>query len=94
MKTYRARMLHGRSGAEGIHDFEGPDDLFDRSPLKIMAFFMAHATEKGFHEHEDYEAYSALKSRDGAVVTVSGEFHYTPTSRSPFICMIAEKEPR
>jgi hypothetical protein len=92
MKTYTTRMMHGRTGAEGVHDFEGPDDLFDRSPMKIMTFFMEHATAKPFVEHKDYEVYSALKCRDNAVVTVLGEFHYSPTSRSPFVCMIAPKE--
>ena len=93
MKIYRARMLHGRTGAEGVHDFEGPDDLFKHSPMTIMHAFMEHASEKGYHEHEDYEVYSALKNRTEDVVTVLGEFHYTPTSRSPFVCMIAEREP-
>lgn len=93
MKIFRTRMLHGRSGAEGIHDFEGPDDLFDQSPMKIMIFFMEHASEKGYHEHDDYEIFTALKNRDNTVVTVIGEFCYTPKIRSPFVCMIEEKQP-
>jgi hypothetical protein len=91
MADYVCRMLHGRSGAEVDHPFDGPDDLMRRSPVRVMRYFMEHVTEKGFIEHEDYEIYSALKSSDGGVVTVTGEFHYTPESRSPFVCMIAPK---
>jgi hypothetical protein len=93
MAAYVGRMLHGRSGAEVDHPFEGPDDLMERSPVKVMRFFMEHAvSSRAFHEHEDYEIFSALRHRqDGEtdVVTVIGDFLYTPTSRSPFVCMIA-----
>ena len=89
MAKYVGRMLHGRSGAEVDHPFEGPDDLMARSPIKVMRYFMEHVTERGFVEHRDYEIYSALKNAAGDVVTVLGEFHYTADSRSPFVCMIA-----
>ena len=92
MAKFVGRMLHGRSGAEVDHPFEGPDDLMARSPVKVMRHFMEHVTEKGFVEHEDYEIYSALKSKDGAVVTVLGDFAYAPGNHSPFVCMIASKE--
>ena len=91
MADYVGRMLHGRSGAEVDHPFEGPDDLMAKSPVRITRYFMEHVTEKGFVEHEDYEIYSALKNRDGDVVTVLGEFHYTADSKSPFVLMIAPK---
>ncbi len=89
MARYVGRMLHGRSGAEVDHPFDGPDDLMASSPLSVMRFFMEHVAEKGFVEHRDYEVYTALKSRDGSVVTVTGEFIYTAGNSSPFVCMIA-----
>ena len=92
MATYVARMMDAASGGEGQYRFEGPDDLMARSPVKVMRHFMEHVTEKGFVEHEDYEIYSALKSKDGAVVTVLGDFAYAPGNHSPFVCMIASKE--
>jgi hypothetical protein len=91
MAEYVGRMLHGRSGAEVDHPFDGPDDLMTRSPVKVMRYFMEHVTTQGFVEHEDYEIYSALKSRDGGVVTVLGEFLYAMNNSSPFVCMIAPK---
>jgi hypothetical protein len=47
MANYVGRMLHGRSGAEVDHPFEGPDDLMAKSPLKVTRYFMEHVTEKG-----------------------------------------------
>jgi hypothetical protein len=91
MAQFVGRMLHGRSGAEVDHPFEGPDDLMARSPMKVMRFFMEHVADHKFVEHEDYEVYTAMKDRAGDVVTVTGEFHYTADSRSPFVCMIAAK---
>jgi hypothetical protein len=91
MARYVGRMLHGRSGAEVDHPFDGPDDLMESSPIGVMRFFMAHVSEKGFLEHRDYEIYTALKSRDGAVVTVAGEFVYAAGNSSPFVCMIAAR---
>jgi len=91
MPIYRARVIHGRTGGEGDHDFEGPDDLMTRSPIKVMRYFMEHATEKGLIEHHDYEIFSALKDSEHAVVTVLGDYLYTSSSRSPFMCMIARK---
>ena len=89
MAGYVGRMLHGRSGAEVDHPFEGPDDLMARSPVAVMRFFMEHVAQRKFVEHEDYEVFSALKSADGTVVTVLGDFLYAAGNRSPFVCMIA-----
>ena len=95
MAQYVGRMLHGRSGAEVDHPFEGPDGLMALSPIKVMRFFMEHAVaNRAFREHEDYEVFAALRhQQDGQtdVVTVTGDFLYTPTSRSPFVCMIAPR---
>ena len=92
MASYVGRMLHGRSGAEVDHPFEGPEDLMARSPIAVMRFFMEHVAERRFLEHEDYELFSALKSGDGTVVTVLGDFLYAAGNRSPFVCMISAQE--
>ena len=86
---FKAIMVHGRSGAENTYGFQGPDDLFTRSPIKIMRHFMEHVSENKFVEHEDYEIFSALKNDTKTVVTVLGEFLYSAESRSPFMCMIS-----
>jgi hypothetical protein len=86
---FRGIVVHGRSGAENAYPFEGPDDLMTRSPVKVMRYFMEHVAEHKFIEHQDYEIFSALRSDDRSVVTVLGEFHYSPDSKSPFMCMIS-----
>lgn len=89
MPAYLAQMIHGRTGGEGNHPFEGPENLLSLAPTRVMEYFMQHAiANRALHEHEDYEVYSALRSSDGACVTVMGEFLYTADSRSPFVCMI------
>lgn len=96
MAEYVGRMLHGRSGAEVDHPFEGPDDLMTRSPVRVMRYFMEHAASgRSFLEHEDYEIFSALRHRENGsvdVVTVTGDFIYAPGNHSPFMCMIAPKD--
>ena len=91
MTTYTARVVHGRTRGEGLHDFEGPADLMSRSPVKVMRHFMEQATEKGLIEHEDYEIFSALKDKTHGIVTVLGDYIYAPGNTSPFMCMIAAK---
>ena len=86
---FKAIMVHGRSGAENTYGFEGPDELFKRSPMTIMRHFMEHVAEHKFIEHVDYEVYTALKNEAKTVVTVIGDFLYTEESRSPFMCMIS-----
>ena len=91
METYRAIVVHGATGGEGNYDFTAPNDYLERSPVKVMRHFMKHALDERLILHKDYEIYSALRSKDGGTVTVTGELHLTPDQRTPFMCMISRK---
>lgn len=91
MTQYLAQMIHGRTGGEANHPFDGPPELMDRAPDAVMRHFMGHVVVAGhtLHEHDDYEIHSARKNESKDCVTVMGDFIYSDGGRSPFVCMIS-----
>ncbi|MEL6999500.1 MAG: hypothetical protein AAFP68_14650 [Pseudomonadota bacterium] len=88
MRTYEATIMHGRRSTEGHYDFEGPDDLFAQTPVRIMRTFMAAIEEQSSIGHIEYEINAAMKHATKPIVTVLGEFHFNSDDTQPFTCMI------
>ena len=40
MTKYLGILVHGVSGGEGRYEFEGPDDLLRKRPVRIIRAFM------------------------------------------------------
>ena len=92
MASYRARMMDAETGGEGIHDFEGPDNLFDRSPVTVVrTFFEAEREHDIAHTIEDYELNAAMKNKERKTVTALGSLLLTDGSELPFLLVIAPK---
>lgn len=76
---------------EGRYIFEGPDTLFDESPIAVIKAFMEHVDHIELPaEHVGYEIYSALKSHDRPVVTGAGVLKLAH-GNIPFMVMISPK---
>ncbi|MCV6587389.1 MAG: hypothetical protein OIF47_17815 [Marinibacterium sp.] len=89
MTKYHAVLLHGARGGEGNYEFEGPDDLMRRSPVKVMRAFMEHLDQTADLGHLDYLINAAMKNSEKQVVTVLGEIDFSDTNAQPFVCMIS-----
>jgi hypothetical protein len=78
-------------GTEGRYTFDGPDDLFDQSPINVLKAFMQHVDHVELPaEDAGYEVYAALKSPDRPVVTCAGMLKLAHGD-IPFMVMISPK---
>ena len=60
MATYNAHLMHGERGSEGSYDFDGPDDLLKKTPVRIVRHFMEHVEKSVLQsQHVDYELNAA-----------------------------------
>jgi len=84
--------MHGVRGSEGTYRFDGPDDLMDRSPVRVMRHFMEWVDANAGLGHVDYELNAAIKNDDVKIVTALGTMTFSPKSHQPFVCMIARAE--
>lgn len=94
MATYVARMMDSNTGSEGIYEFDGPDELFKETPVRIVRRFMEHVDKKLFPtQHVDYELNACFKNKEHAVVTAMGSLLMEhPHTELPFLMMIAPKK--
>ena len=93
MATYRARMMDAATGGEGVYDFDALDDLFGKSPIKIINAFIDHVDRKLFpHQHIDVELNAAMKNDEHQVVTGMGKLVLEHQPPLPFLVMIAPKQ--
>jgi len=93
MAMYRAWMTDAVNGNEGVYDFDGRDDLFDDTPVRIVRTFMEHVDQDLFpREHIDYEINAALKHGQHKAVTAMGTLILRKGGPGlPFTLFIAEK---
>lgn len=89
MATFEAVLMHGVRGTEGRYRFEGPDDLLDKTPVRVMRHFMEWVDANAGIGHVDYELNAAMKNDEVGVVTALGTMMFSPQSVQPFVCMIA-----
>jgi len=92
MATYTARMMAADTGAENTYSFDGPDDLFKQTPVRIVRTFMEYVDVKLLPaEHIDYELNAAFKNDKAQVVTALGSLILEHGGSIPFLLMIATK---
>jgi hypothetical protein len=92
MATYEACLMHGVRGTEGRYRFEGPEDLMDKSPARVMRHFMEWVDAEAGLGHVDYELNAAMKNDQVKIVTALGTMNFSELSRQPFVCMIARAQ--
>jgi hypothetical protein len=92
MTTFTARIMDADSGNEGRYDFEGPEDLLTKTPVRVVRHFMEYVDKSLLPaQHVDYELNAAMKNQTKTVVTALGEFHFEHGGTSPFLMMISRK---
>lgn len=91
MTTFHATMMHAVRGGEGHYEFEAEEDLFKKTPVRIMARFMASVKEQQHLDYLDYEINSAFKNKTAQTVAVTGLLYFSPENEQPFVCMISPK---
>ena len=90
MATYRARLIDAVSDGEGVHRFEGPEDLMEDTPVRVVRVFFEHVDRAALPAgHVDWELNAAFKNRERGVVTCMGSFHFDGQPPAPFLLMIA-----
>ena len=90
MATYGVRMMDANTGGEGRYSFQGPEDLFARTPVKIIKAFMDHVDKTLLpHEHVEYEINAAFKNNEHKTVTAMGHLILEHPPAIPFMMMIS-----
>jgi len=90
MASYIARIMDAETGGENTYHFEGPDDLLDQTPMRIVRTFFESIEKSMFpHEHLDYEINTAHKRKEHNVVLITGSYHLHSGDDLPFLMMIA-----
>jgi hypothetical protein len=93
MARYTARLLDSASGNEGRYDFDGPDDLMQQTPVRVVRHFMEYIDKTVLPaQHVDYELNAAMKNQSASVVTAMGQLLFErDVVPEPFLLMIAAK---
>ncbi len=89
MAKYLATLIHGKRGGEGCYEFEGPDNLLRKKPVRIMQAFMEGVEAKTGIGYIDYEINAALKNKKHEIVTVIGAIEFEAGDEQPFMCMLS-----
>ncbi|MGX1307619.1 hypothetical protein AB7M35_002339 [Amorphus suaedae] len=92
MATFIANMIDAETGSDNRYDFEGPDDLLDRTPVRVVRHFMEIVDRDLLpKEHIDYELNAAIKNRQLGVVTAMGSMMLERGGEIPFLLMISKR---
>ena len=92
MATFIANMIDAETGSDNRYDFEGPDDLLDRTPVRIVRHFMEIVDRELLpKEHIDYELNAAMKNRSIGVITAMGSMILEKGGEIPFMLMISKQ---
>ncbi len=93
MAIYQTILIDGRTGGEGRYNFEAPDDLMERTPVRAMRAFMESVAARAIlNGHQDYEINAAMKSPHREIITTLGTLHLTNGDQAPFMAMISKAE--
>ena len=91
MTRYLGVLMHGNRGGEGRYEFDGPEDLLMKSPVRVMRAFMESIEAKSAIGFVDYEINAAMKNDRHEITTVIGELVFE-TDNQPFMCMVSRPE--
>ena len=84
------RIMDATTGGEGRYEFEGPDKLLKKTPVRVVKTFMEEvAMTKSQHEIEDFEINAAFKNAEHNVVTCMGSLMLENGGRLPFLLMVS-----
>lgn len=93
MATYYARVLAADRDAEGIYQFDGPDNLFDVTADEIVNVFFSHVEQDVLKHHVDWEINGILKNKERHVVTALGSLiPHEGVAPMPFLLMISDRD--
>lgn len=94
MARYVARMLDAETGGEGIYQFEGPDQLMQRTADEIVSVFFDRVEKQILAHHVDWEINGVMKNRERGVVTAMGTLiPDKATPPLPFLLLISDAQP-
>ena len=93
MAAYRARMMDAVSDTQAVYEFEGPEDLMNDTPVRVVRAFMEHTERSRFATpHSDWELNAAFKNPERGVVTCMGSFHLAADQPpAPFLLIIERR---
>ena len=92
MTTFIANMMDAETGSDNRYEFDGPEDLLDRTPVRVVRHFMEIVDRDLLpKEHIDYELNAAMKNRSIGVVTAMGSMMLERGGETPFMVMISRK---
>lgn len=72
MRTYQARMLDAETSGEGNYEFQGPDDLLQRTADEIVGVFFEHVEREVLRHNADWEINGVMKNKERGIVTAIG----------------------
>jgi len=92
MAKFTANMMDAETGSGNFYEFDGPDDLLDRTPVRVVRHFMEIVDRDLLpKEHIDYELNAAMKNRQIGVITAMGSMMLERGGEIPFLLMISKK---
>lgn len=91
MTRYLGVLMHGNRGGEGRYEFDGPDDLLKKSPVRVMRAFMESIEARHDIGYLDYEINAAMKNDRHEITTVIGELVFE-SDNQPFMCMVSRPD--
>ena len=84
------RIMDATTGGEGRYEFDGPDNLLKKTPVRVVKTFMEEvAMTESQHEIEDFEVNAAFKNTEYGVVTCMGSLILENGGRLPFLLMVS-----
>ena len=93
MARFTANMMDAETGSGNHYEFDGPDDLLDRTPVRVIRHFMEIVDRDLLpRKHIDYELNAAMKNRAIGIVTAMGSMILEKGGEIPFLVMISRKD--
>lgn len=85
-------MLDAETGGEGSYQFEGADDLMQRTADEIVTVFFDQIEDSILKHHADWELNGVMKNRDRDVVVGMGSLIPVKDEPSlPFVVVISRR---
>ncbi|MEW5420379.1 hypothetical protein [Amorphus sp. 3PC139-8] len=92
MAQFVASLMDAETGSDNKYEFEGPDDLLHKTPVRVIRHFMEIVDKEILpSEHIDYELNAAMRNKDVGVVTGIGSLIRENGGEIPFLLMISKK---
>jgi len=91
MTTYFGRMLDAETGGEGSYQFEGPEDLMQRTADEVVSIFFEQVEPRVLRHHVDWEVNGVFKNRERRIVSAIGSLIPQKDEPAlPFLLLISD----